>query len=145
VNTGIMQPTRRLATLALAVGLVACGTDSFTPTEASVAGTYTASTFTVTSTTPPTDLLALGMTLTLTLAPDGTTTGRLFLAGGGDNGADIDEDLTGTWTLSGHSVTFNQSANTFIRDAVFTAGPNTLTTAGTFGDTTLRLVLTKTS
>jgi hypothetical protein len=101
------------------------------------------STFTVTSTTPPTDLLALGMTLTLTLAPDGTSTGRLFLAGGGDNGADI--DLTGTWTLSGRSVTFNQSANTFIRDAVFTAGPNTLTTAGTFGDTTLRLVLTKTS
>jgi hypothetical protein len=95
VNTGIIQPTRQpLATLALAVGLVACGTDSFTPTEASIAGTYTASTFTV---------------------------------------------------ISGHSVTFNQSANTFIRDAVFTAGPNTLTTAGTFGDTTLRLVLTKTS
>jgi hypothetical protein len=40
-------------------------------------------------------------------------------------------------------VRFSQSANTFIRDAAFTAGLNALTTQGTFGDTTLRLVLTK--
>jgi hypothetical protein len=133
----------RLTTLALALGLVACGNDSVAPTANTVAGTYTATTFTITSTTPPTDALALGLTLTLTLALDGTTTGRLFLPGGGDNGVDLDEDLTGTGTLSGDTMRFTQSADTFIRDAVFTVGPNRLGTEGTFGDTSLRLVLTK--
>ena len=133
----------RLGTLGFALGLLACGDDGFIPTEDAVAGTYTATTFIATNTTPPTDLLALGMTLSLTLAPDGTTTGRLFMPDGADNGVDLDEDLSGTWTLSGRSVTFDQAANTFIRDAVFTVEANTLTTEGTFGDTSIRLVLTK--
>jgi hypothetical protein len=133
----------RLGTLGVALGLLACGSDSFTPTEATVAGSYAATTFTVATETGPVDLLALGMTVTLILTPDGKTTGRLFMPGGADNGVDLEEDLSGTWTLSGRSVRFSQSANTFIRDAVFTVGPNTLTTEGTFGDTTLRLVLTK--
>jgi hypothetical protein len=133
----------RLTSLALALGLLACGNDSVAPTVDTVAGTYTATTFTITSTSPPTDALALGLTLTLTLALDGTTTGRLFLPGGGDNGVDLDEDLTGTWALSGETVSFIQSANTFIRDAVFRVGPNELSTEGTFGDTSLRLVLSK--
>jgi len=132
----------RPAMLALALGLLACGGDNLAPTMDTVAGTYTATTFTITSTTPPTDALAAGVTVTLTLAPNGTTSGRLFVPGA-DDGGDIDEDLTGTWSLSGRSVTFNQSANTFIRDAVFTVGANRLTTEGTFGDTSLRLVLTK--
>jgi hypothetical protein len=134
---------QRLGTLGLALGLLACGDDAFIPTEETVAGTYTATTFLVTNTTPPTDLLALGMTLTLTLSPDGTTTGRLFLPGGGDNGVDLDEDLAGTWTLSGRSVNFDQSADTFVREAVFAVEEHILTTEGTFGDTSIRLVLTK--
>jgi hypothetical protein len=133
----------RLVMPALVSAALACGGESFTPTTDTVVGSYTATTLTITSTTPPTDALALGLTLTLTLAPNGTTTGRLFLPGGGDNGVDLDEDLSGTWTLDGHSVRFNQGADTFIRDAVFIAGPNTLSTEGTFGDTSLRLVLTK--
>lgn len=132
----------RPATLALALGLLGCGGESVAPTADTVAGSYTATTFTITSTTPPTDALGAGATLTLTLAPNGTTSGRLFVPGANDGG-DIDEDLTGTWILSGRSVTFNQGANTFIRDAVFSVGANTLTTEGTFGDTSLRLVLTK--
>jgi hypothetical protein len=40
-------------------------------------------------------------------------------------------------------VTFEQSADTFVRDAVFTAEANALTTEDTFGDTGIRLVLTK--
>jgi hypothetical protein len=136
---------QKLVAPALASVLLACGGESFTPSEETVAGSYSATTFTITSTTPPTDALALGLTLTLTLASDGTTTGRLLLPGGGDNGVDLDEDLTGTWTLNGRLVRFSQGADTFIRDAVFTAGPNTLSTQGTFGDTSLRLVLTRTA
>jgi hypothetical protein len=139
-----MLPHRaQLGAWGLALGLLACGDDSFTPTEATVAGSYAATTFTAATAGGPVDLLAEGMTVTITLRPDGMTTGRLYLAGGGDNGVDLDEDLTGSWTLDGKSVRFSQSANTFIRDAEFTAGLNTLTTQGTFGDTTLRLVLTK--
>ena len=40
-------------------------------------------------------------------------------------------------------MTFNQTADTFIRDAEFTATKNRLTGEGTFDDTTIRVVLTK--
>lgn len=65
------------------------------------------------------DLLLLGASLTVVLNQDGTTTGRLLAPGLGENGADVDEDLAGTWTLEGSTVTFDQSGDTFIRDAPF--------------------------
>jgi len=100
--------------------------------------------FTVTSGVGTTDLLAIGATVDATLAPDGTTSGRLFVPGAGEGGADLDEDLTGTWTLLGDTVTFDQTADTFIRDADFIAGRNTLTGEGTFDGVSLFLQLVKT-
>ena len=44
-----------------------------------------------------------GSTVAITLATNGTTTGRLFVPGGADDGSDLDGDLAGTWTLSGFS------------------------------------------
>ena len=58
-------------------------------------------------------------------------------------GGDLDEDLIGTWDLSGQTVTFNQSADTFIRDAEFTATEGRLTGEGTFGGQAILLVLVK--
>jgi hypothetical protein len=52
--------------------------------------------------------------------------------------------LTGTWTLAGTKVTFNQAADTFIRDVEFTAARNRLSSQGTFGGATIHLVLAKT-
>lgn len=89
------------------------------------------------------DLLALGAIVGVSLAPDGTSSGRLFVPGGAEGGGDLDEDLAGTWTLAGSTVTFNQTADTFIRDAEFTASRNRLTGEGAFGDQTIRLELTK--
>src|SRR3954452_14456416 len=87
-------------TLALALG--SCGgEDTFSPTVESVTGSYTASALTLTSSIGTTDLLALGSTVALTLAADGTTSGRLFVPGGDDDGGDLDVDLAGTWALSG--------------------------------------------
>jgi hypothetical protein len=124
--------------------LLACGgSDSFTPTEETVAGTYEASAFTVTSFNGTTDLLLAGATVDATLAPDGTTSGRLFLPGGDEDGSDLDEDLTGTWTLTGQTVTFNQTADTFIQEAEFIAGRNTLTAEGTFNGLSIFLQLVK--
>ncbi|HJR16725.1 MAG TPA: hypothetical protein VJ808_07715 [Gemmatimonadales bacterium] len=61
----------------------------------------------------------------------------------GENGADIDVDLTGTWSLQGSTVTFDQPGDTFIRDVPFAVGPESLSTEGTFDDTTIRVILTK--
>ncbi len=133
----------RIAPAALVL-LLACGSDdSFTPTEETVAGTYEASEFTATTSIGTTDLLLTGATVDATLAPDGTTSGRLFLPGGEEDGSDLDEDLTGTWTLAGETVTFDQTADTFIPDAEFTAGRNTLTGEGTFDGVSVFLQLVK--
>jgi hypothetical protein len=133
----------RFAHAALLV-LYACGgSDSFTPTEETVAGTYEASTFTLTSFSGTTDLLLAGATVDATLAPDGTTSGRLFVPGGEQDGSDLDEDLTGTWTLTSQTVRFNQTAGTFIGEAEFTAGRNTLTAEGTFNGLSIFLQLVK--
>ncbi|MBA3895118.1 MAG: hypothetical protein H0X69_15780 [Gemmatimonadales bacterium] len=134
----------RFPPIALGLLLACGGSDGFSPTEETVAGTYQASTFTVTSTIGSTDLLTAGATVDVTLAPDGTASGRLFVPGAGEGGADLDEDLTGTWTLSGETVTFDQTADTFIRDADFIAGRDTLTGEGTFDGLTVFLQLIKT-
>ncbi len=128
---------------AAVVLLLACGSDGFTPTEETVAGTYEAAAFTVTSGVGTTDLLAAGATVDATLAPDGTTSGRLFVPGADEDGSDLDEDLTGTWTLAGQTVTFNQTADTFIGETDFIAGSNTLTAEGTFDGLSVFLQLVK--
>lgn len=135
---------RQVAPLGLALGLAGCGDDSFTPTEETVAGTYEAEVFEVTTGGFTTDLLALGATVTVTLSPDGTTSGRLFVPGAGEGGEDVDQSLAGTWSLSGSIVTFSQAGDTFIPDVQFTAGENVLTGEGTFEEDTVRLQLRKT-
>lgn len=130
--------------MALAAILGACGDDdAFSPTPDSVAGSYSAATFSVTSSAGTVDLLALGAHVDVTLAPDGNTTGHLFAPGVGENGANFEADLTGTWNLIGSTVTFDQEGDTFIRDVEFTASRNQLTGEDTFGDETVLLVLTK--
>jgi hypothetical protein len=134
----------RRALLALAVGAMACGDDdSFSPTVETVAGSYTATTFTLSSAVGNINLLGGGATVTLDLASDGGTTGRLFVPDGNLDGSDLDEDLTGTWSLTDSTVTFDQTAATFIPDIDFIASSNRLTGEGTFTGGTLRLVLTK--
>ena len=110
-----------------------------------VAGLYSAWTFTYETSTGTTDLLAAGAVVSIDLADDGTTTGEIFVEDGGEGGGDLDEDLTGTWTLEGGTVTFDQTADTFIRDLEFTADEDLLEGEDTFDDVTIRLVLTKPS
>lgn len=136
----------RAVAFCLALATVACGDDDdpFSPTMENVAGSYTASTFTAQSDLfGNVDLLATGATVSVTLDEDGTTTGRLFVPDAGDDGGDVDVDLAGTWTLTGDTVTFSQTGDSFIRDVDFVASENRLTGEGTFDDTDLLLVLTK--
>jgi hypothetical protein len=115
--------TMRIIAPVLTLALAACGDDNFSPTVENVAGPYTASTFTYETSEGTTDLLAAG----------------------GEGGGDLDEDLTGTWTLAGTTVTFDQDADTFIRDLEFTADQDLLIGEDTFDDVTIRLVLSKTN
>jgi hypothetical protein len=134
--------TLRGPSLALTIALAACG-DDFSPTVENVAGAYSASTFTYQADDGTTDLLADGAVVSIELAEDGTTTGEIFVEGGGEGGADLEADLAGTWTLEGSTVTFDQGADTFIRDVEFTADEDLLIGEETFDDVTIRLVLSK--
>jgi hypothetical protein len=131
--------------LCLALALTACGDDDdgFSPTVDDVAGSYTASAFTLTSGSGELDLLALGATVTATLDADGTTSGRLQVPGGVGGAPAVDEDLAGTWSLSGTTVTFSPSASSLLSDVDFAVAPNTLTGEGIYQGATLLLVLTK--
>ena len=136
----------RAMLLCMAVALAACGgddDDGFNPTVDDVAGSYTASAFTLTSGNGDFDLLAIGATVTATLDADGTTTGRLQVPGGVGGAGAIDEDLAGTWSLSGTTVTFSPSASSLLTDVDFAVGPGTLTGEGVYQGAVLLLVLTK--
>lgn len=126
-----------------AVALAGCGgsdDNGFSPSVATVAGTYNASKFTAGTI----NLLSLGATVHVVLNPDGTTTGHLSVPDVLGTGP-IDADLAGTWTLSGSTVTFSPNdPNSIIGDADFTAAQNSLEGDGTFEGTTLHLALAKT-
>jgi hypothetical protein len=133
--------SRRSAALATALLLASCGNDDrFSPTVDNVSGSYSASSFTLTSSSGIVDLLASGASVQVTLTSDGATTGRLLLPGG-DTGGDHDEDLTGTWMLTGAKVTISPVGPSVLRFAQFTAGPHQLTGERILSDQTLRLVL----
>ena len=107
-----------------------------------VAGSYTASVAAATTSgSGEFDLLAIGATVTATLGSNGTTSGRLQVPGGVGGAPAVDEDLAGTWSLSGTTVTFSPSASSLLSDVDFAVGQNTLTGEGIYQGAML-LVLT---
>jgi len=139
------------APLAAALLLIACGDDPAEPrlTMTMVAGEYVAEqtlgaiTFTTTEGGETIDWLERGASLTITLATDGTTEGRLFVPGMDEDGGDFDADLTGAWTLVGDTVRFSHAADTFVRDMPFVVRDGRLEGDRTFGGTRIRVVLVK--
>jgi len=143
--------------LAIVAVLGACSEGSVTPdpdptdpepvTPQEITRTFSATTFTTTTDGSSTDQLAEGATLDITLHEDGTTTGRLFIPGGAEDGGDLDRDLSGTFSFNetNQTVTFDHVADTFVRDMTFSAGELNgvvqLEGEETFSGTTVRLVL----
>jgi hypothetical protein len=127
--------------------LAACGDDPTGPTPASVAGTYHATQIDITYTgsSEPQDALELGASLEIVLTAEGTTSGTFFVpAVLTEDGVDDDVfDLTGTYSISGNTLTFPGPANSFIRDLPWTIGNGTLTATDTHQEGTLELRLTR--
>jgi hypothetical protein len=131
------------ASLCLIAVLAACSDNPFNPTTENVVGDYNLQTLTTTDTSGTTDWVTAGATWTMSLAANGTTTGHLFIPGAPVGGADFNADMAGNWTLSGDSIQFDQTADSFVRDMSFGALENRLTGDHTFSGTRVRLVLTK--
>lgn len=129
---------RRASLLGLILSL-ACE-DSTAPTMASVAGSYHATSFTTTEGTVTTDQLQEGAGLVLVLASGGTVTGTLAVPNDG-----VDANMAGTWALNGSTVTFDQSADTFVNDMNFTVQGNTLVGDQTFSGVRVQVTLERSS
>jgi hypothetical protein len=112
---------RRIAALLSIALLVACSNDPYAPVISDVAGEYDATTLTARTSSEIIDYMAAGSSMMLDLNDNGTVTGFLHVVGGAEGGGDLDADMAGTWTLSGATITFDQSADTFVRDVDFVA------------------------
>lgn len=127
----------RIASFALLFALAAC--DGSTDSE-QIPGEYRATTLTATENGATTDYLKEGVSLNITLNEDGTTTGRLFAS---DDVEPIDESMAGRWSVRGDTVRFDQNADTFVRDMPFLVRDGRLQGDRSFGDTRVRVTLSK--
>jgi len=126
------------------VAVVGCSADPFLPSFENMAGDYTAHVLLTSDNAGAVDWIARGATLTLGLGRDGTTSGHLFVPGGGEGGSDLDADMAGVWLLVGGKVSFGQTADTFVRNMDFVPSQGRLSGDHTFADgTRVRIVLTK--
>jgi hypothetical protein len=108
---------KRAPILFCIAALVACGGDSTAP-NSTLAGAYVATQFVTTGTGGQTNQILAGSTVSVNLASNGSVTGHLHLVATNANPA-LDADLAGTWTQTGNTVTFAQTADTFINDMTF--------------------------
>lgn len=113
-----MRRSLRLAPAFLGI-LLACG-DSSGPGSGSYAGVYTATILRITPEPfPEVDVLAGGGTLTIEIAEDSTVSGQLFIPAAVTGDDDLTESMAGVATITRTMVTFDQGADTFIRDLTF--------------------------
>ena len=135
---------RTAALLSIYPVMFACG-DSTSPDSA--AGSYTSLIFYVSDVGGGPNQ-APGSTLDINLLPNGKTTGHLHIAATSSTAA-VDADMAGTWTQNGDEVEFDQTADTFVRDMVFTierlASPEPYQLVGdqVFGNTRINLTLVR--
>jgi hypothetical protein len=107
-----------------------------------MAGTYYATSLTVTDAGGMHDILAAGGShIVLTLMTNGTVGGSMLIKGGNSDGSDFAADMVGTWQLARGEITFDQNADTFVRDATFRAGKGSLSAELTTASGTVRVTM----
>lgn len=120
--------------------LLLTGCDTAEPDVETVPGTYQTVTFLADIEGEIVDVMAAGGLIEMTLADDGTVSGRFLVpeALAGDDGENLTYDLAGTYTVVGDAVTFTQDADTFIRDVTWTFDDGALRLADENFDIVLR-------
>ena len=140
------QTAFRIGGVLVAATLLACGSDNSTEPGLALEGNYTATQWQTSGSSGQTNQLIAGSTLNIALNTNGTTTGHLHIAASGGNPA-VEADMAGTWAKSGNTVTFSQSADTFVRDTPFTVVANganwALVGDHVFSGTRIQLTLTR--
>lgn len=118
---------RYMMLLGLVAGFAgACGGDS--TGNSTIAGTYTATVFSVTPTGQAAiNVIAAGGSLTIAIATNNATSGSLAIPASINGGTAFNADMAGTATVSGSTVHFQQTADTFVRDLTWTHSGTTLT------------------
>lgn len=135
---------RRLVTALAASAALGCE-NATGPSMAEVAGVYRATTLTTVTNGVSTDQLAAGTTLDITLMANGSTSGQFIVPGANQDGSDFVASMAGTWTLSGTTVAFQQSADTFMPAMPFVVNGDTLVGDEIFGDTRIIVILSRQS
>lgn len=131
----------RLPSSLFALLILGSACDSTDPSP--IAGTWVATSFVVTETgEAPIDVLAEGGDLTITIASNNSTTGTLTVPGSLTNGADQSFSMSGTAIISGNTVDFEQSADTFVRDMTWQIVGDEL--HGTFSNAGVSVAITLT-
>jgi len=140
-----MPLVRRIGTLAITGALLfvaACSNDDnapTAPTTATVAGTYKATRFVVTSPLGTEDVLQEGGSVTTTFAADGTVTGHVTVPSQA-----VDEDFAGTWKLQNGQVEIEDvPSDSFVEDVSFKPVGKTLVGDEMFSGVRVELTLTK--
>ena len=116
-----MRPNPLPRVLLAAALLFAVGACRNTAEPDPIVGTFLATTFTVTPAGQGTlNGLALGGTLGINVANNLVTAGTLLMPPGLTGGATVVASMAGTAMVTGSTVRFAQSADTFVRDLTFT-------------------------
>ena len=100
--------------------LFGCSENSTEPNVDVIFGNYSSSLFTLAlDGNSPIDVLSAGGYINIELSEDSTTIGELFIPDTLDltGGGDLKFNLIGQFKLEGNSITFEQNADTFIRNA----------------------------
>ncbi|HUG28550.1 MAG TPA: hypothetical protein VMK53_09650 [Gemmatimonadales bacterium] len=106
-----------LVTAGVSALLAGCGGEDTTGPGGLELGTYTATTFSVTPAgEAPINVLGGGGSLVITLHANGTTSGTLSVPASAAGGTAFVESMEGTVTVTSLTVTFQQTADTFVRD-----------------------------
>jgi hypothetical protein len=114
----------RVSSIFLSLAAIsACGGSEATAPSVPIAGSYAATEFVTTGSSGQTNQILAGSTLVLVLLANGNVSGLLHMAASGGNPA-FDADMNGTWTQTGNTIAFSQTADTFVRNMTFTLVPN---------------------
>jgi len=109
-----------------ACAFLACGEG--TEPSNSIVGAYLATVLRITPTGQATiDALAGGGVLAITIASNNVTSGTLNLPASVTGGAHFNANMAGTASVTGSTVTFQQAADSFVRDLIWTRGGTELT------------------